>query len=320
MLIGAHVSPAGGLPKAIERGTERGCRAIQIFNQSPRQWRATPYRDEDVEGFRKARQASEIKSVLIHAVYLVNCASQDREIRAKSLASLVASLEAGQRIGADAVVLHPGSAKTGALDKAIVRAGKTIREALDRTGGCPLHLENTAGAGGTLGRSVEELAALIEAAGSGERLGVCLDSCHLLASGYDIRTPAGMDGLLGEVKAKLGLKRVGSLHLNDSMTPLGSNRDRHANIGTGELGQPGCEAFLGAAGLQRLPCVLETPGENNSGPTREEVALARRFNELGRAARRGGRSRASTPTKRASSSRSAAAGKSSRKGRTRVGG
>ena len=194
MLIGAHVSPAGGLPKAIERGQERGCRAIQIFNQSPRQWRPTAYAEQDVAAFREAMAGSAIDAVLIHAVYLLNCASEDPEIRAKSLVSLTHSLRVGQQIGAAGVVLHPGSAKTGDVGEAIARAGATIREALAESEGCELHLENTAGAGGTLGRSFAELAALLEAAGGEARLGVCLDSCHLLASGYDIRTNAGMGG------------------------------------------------------------------------------------------------------------------------------
>ena len=129
-------------------------------------------------------------------------------------------------------------------------------------------------------------AALLDACGGDARLGLCLDSCHLLASGYDIRTAAGVDGLLGEISASIGLARVGSLHLNDSQAPLGSNRDRHANVGKGELGRKGCAAFLSAPAFQELPCVLETPGENRSGPSREEVALARALRKRGVAARR----------------------------------
>src|SRR6478609_6302097 len=195
MLIGAHVSPAGGLPNAVERGLERDCRAIQIFNQSPRMWRPTVFAPEAIEAFREAMSDSQIDAVLIHAVYLLNCASEDRDIREKSLRSLIQSLRTGHDIGACGVVLHPGSAKAGDPAHAVGRAGETIREALAESEGCPLHLENTAGAGGTLGRSIEELAALLEAAGGSDRLGLCLDSCHLLASGYDIRTPAGMDEL-----------------------------------------------------------------------------------------------------------------------------
>ncbi|HWY18037.1 MAG TPA: deoxyribonuclease IV [Solirubrobacteraceae bacterium] len=286
MLIGAHVSPAGGLPKAIERGVERGCEAIQIFNQSPRMWRPTAYTDEDFAAFREAMDDSPIGAVLIHAVYLLNCASDDPDIRAKSLTSLTHSLRVGHAIGADGVVLHPGSAKTGHVGEAIARAGETISQALADSEGCELHLENTAGAGGTLGRSFEELAGLLDAAGADERIGVCLDSCHLLASGYDIRTAGGMSSVLHECTRVLGRGRVRSLHLNDSQTPLGSNRDRHANVGAGELGEDGCAAFLSAPELQKLPCVLETPGENRAGPSREEVELARELAERGRRAQR----------------------------------
>jgi deoxyribonuclease-4 len=259
MLIGAHVSPTGGLPRAIERGVERDCRSIQIFNQSPRMWRPTVFGEDDVHAFREAMDASQIDAVLIHAVYLLNCASEDPDIREKSLLSLTHSLRVGHSIGAAGVVLHPGSAKTSDPVEAVVRAGDTIREALAESEVCPLYLENTAGAGGTLGRSMDELARLLEAGGGGERLGLCLDSCHLFASGYDIRTYAGMDALTEEVAEKIGIERVGSLHLNDSQTPLGSNRDRHANVGEGEIGGDGCAAFLSAPALQHLPCVLETP-------------------------------------------------------------
>jgi deoxyribonuclease IV len=286
MLIGAHVSPAGGLPKAIARGVQRGCRAIQIFNQSPRTWKPTAYREEDIAAFREAMAGSPIQAVLIHAVYLLNCASEDPDIRAKSLTSLTHSLRVGQEIGASGVVLHPGSAKTGDVGEAIARAGATIHEALAESEGCELHLENTAGTGGTLGRSFDELAALLEASGGGKRLGVCLDSCHLLASGYDIRTAKGMSSTLSEATRKLGRGKIRSLHLNDSQTPLGSNRDRHANLGAGELGEQGCMAFLSAPGLQQLPCVLETPGENREGPGRKEIALAMKLREQGIAARR----------------------------------
>jgi deoxyribonuclease-4 len=285
MLIGAHVSPAGGLPKAIERGVQRGCQAIQIFNQSPRMWKPTAYTEEDFAAFVEAMDASPIEAVLIHAVYLLNCASDDPAIRSKSLDSLTHSLRVGQAIGAAGVVLHPGSAKTGDVGEAIARAGETIARALADSEGCELHLEDTAGAGGTLGRSFEELARLLDAAGGDERLGVCLDSCHLLASGYDIRTSEGMSSVLRSCTRKLGRGRVRSLHLNDSQTPLGSNRDRHANIGAGELGEQGCMAFLSAPGLQQLPCVLETPGENREGPARAEIELAMELRERGLQAR-----------------------------------
>jgi deoxyribonuclease IV len=285
MLIGAHVSPAGGLAKAIERGTERGCEAIQIFNQSPRMWRPTAYGEEDFAAFGEAMAASDIGAVLIHAVYLLNCASEDPEIREKSLNSLIQSLRIGQGIGAVGVVLHPGSAKQGDVGAAIKRAGAVIKEALSETEGCDLHLEDTAGAGGTLGRSFEELASLLSAAGDSPRLGICLDSCHLLASGYDIRAAEGLKRTLDEFDATVGCERLGSLHVNDSMTPLGSNRDRHAIMGEGELGENGCAVFLSEPRFETLPCVLET-GRDRGGAAAEDVALAFKLRKRGVAARR----------------------------------
>jgi deoxyribonuclease IV len=285
MLIGAHVSNAGGLSKAVERGVERGCEAIQIFNQSPRMWRPTAYTDDDFAEFRDAIKPSPIKAVLIHAVYLINCASEDREIRTKSRASLIQSLRVGDGIGAVGVVLHPGSAKQGEVGKAITRAGKVIKEALSESDSCPLHLEDTAGAGGTLGRSFEELAALLDAAGGGERLGVCLDSCHMLASGYDVRTADELRAILKEFDSIVGRKRLGSLHVNDSQTPLGSNRDRHAVLGQGELGEKGCATFLSEPRFQRLPCVLET-GSDSGAPSADDVALAFKLRKRGETARK----------------------------------
>jgi deoxyribonuclease-4 len=229
---------------------------------------------------------SPVDAVLIHAVYLLNCASEDPDVRAKSLASLTNSLRAGQQIGAAGVVLHPGSAKKTDPAAAIARAGECIREALAESEGCPLHLENTAGAGGTLGRSIEELAGLLDACGGDRRIGLCLDSCHLFASGYDIRTRRGVDSVLSEIGAQIGLERNGSLHLNDSQMPLGSNRDRHANIGEGELGEKGCAAFLAAPAFEGLACVLETPGEDRKGSSAQEVKLAVRLRKRGLAARR----------------------------------
>src|SRR4051794_1392835 len=272
MLIGAHVSPAGGPAKALERGREKGCEAIQIFNQNPRAWKPREYTHPEIADWEAARPDSGVSALLIPAVYLLNCASEDDEIRSKSLTSLIASLDAGRRLGAHAVVLHSGSALKGAVEPAIGRAGAAIQGALDETEGCALHLENTAGAGGTLGRSFGELAALLEAGGSSERLGVCLDSCHLYASGYDVSTPEGLAGVLDDFDAEIGLDRLGSLHFNDSATPFGSNRDRHADVGEGELGEEGAAAGVREPRFAQLPCVLETPGPDGNGPTAEEIA------------------------------------------------
>jgi deoxyribonuclease-4 len=289
MLIGAHVSNAGGLDKAVGRGLEIGADCIQIFNQSPRMWRPTAYGEEDFAAFRNACGASSVEAVVIHAVYLINCASEDPEIREKSLASLIQSLRVGAGIGAKGVVLHAGSAKGGSPEAAIVRAGQVIAEALAETEECELHLEDTAGAGGTLGRSFEELAALIEAAGADPRLGVCLDSCHLLASGYDVRTEQGLEETLASCDAIVGLDRLHSLHLNDSVTPLGSNRDRHAVPGEGELGEDGLTAFLGEPRFEDLPVVLET-GRDEGRVTAQDIELARGLRRRGQAARAAARS------------------------------
>jgi deoxyribonuclease-4 len=285
MLIGAHVSQAGGLQKAVDRGTERGCRAIQIFNQSPRMWRPTAYDEDDFAAFREAIASSPIDAVMIHAVYLLNCASEDREIRQKSLNSLIQSLRVGAGIGAVGVVLHPGSAKQGDVAKAIARAGEVITEALREAEGCDLHLEDTAGAGGTLGRSFQELADLIDAAGGDRRLGLCLDSCHLYASGYDVSTADGLDATLEECDRIVGLERLRSLHLNDSLTALGANRDRHALLGEGELGERGCANFISEPRFERLPCLLET-GRDGGAPAADDVALAKKLRTRGLAARR----------------------------------
>jgi deoxyribonuclease IV len=284
MLIGAHVSNAGGLEKAVARGAERGCEAIQIFNQSPRMWRPTAYDEDDFAEFKDAIKQTKIRAVLIHAVYLLNCASEDKEIRDKSRTSLIQSLRVGDGIGAVGVVLHPGSAKKGDVPKAIKRAGKVIREALGESERCALHLEDTAGAGGTLGRSFDELAALLEAAGGDKRVALCLDSCHLLASGYEVGTPDGLRETLKQCDEAVGLDRLHSLHLNDSMTPLGSNRDRHAILGEGELGDRGCAVFLSEPKFEKLPCVLET-GKDGGAPSAEDVAHAFKLRKRGKSSR-----------------------------------
>src|SRR5215218_6117150 len=179
MLIGAHVSTGGGLPNAIQRGGERGCESIQIFHQSLRMWRPTKYGEADFAAFREAMDASPVEAVIIHAVYLINCATKDKELRKKSLTSLTHALRIGDGIGAAGVVLHPGAQKGEPHGPSMKRASKVIKAALDETESCPLLLEQTAGHKGLLGRDFEETSELIELAGSDDRLGLCLDSCHL---------------------------------------------------------------------------------------------------------------------------------------------
>jgi len=281
MLIGAHVSTAGGLNKAIERGTEIGCESIQIFNQSPRMWRPTKYGEDDFAAFKEAMADSPIEAVVIHAVYLINCATTDRELRKKSLASLTHALRIGDGIGAAGVVLHPGAQKGEALGPSIKRAAKVIAAALKDSDSCHLLLEQTAGHKGLLGRNFDETAELIDLAGGGKRLGLCLDSCHLFVQGYDITDEGHLGAVLDEADAKVGLDRLRCVHVNDAAAPLGSCRDRHANVGQGEMGKRGLAAFLSEPRFESLPATLETPGPNKKGPDHKEVQAAKALRRAG---------------------------------------
>ncbi len=285
MLIGAHVSTAGGLALAAERGIESASDAIQIFNQSPRMWRPTNYTADDFANFRAAIEGSRIHSATIHAVYLINCASKEREVRAKSIASLTHALRVGDGIGANGVVLHAGARKGEPLAPSMKRAAKAIAAALSDSESCRVLLENTAGTQGPLGRDFDELAGLVDLLDGDPRVGICLDSCHLLASGFEIRAPDALDAVLAEFDAKVGLERLRCLHLNDSKIPLGGNRDRHANLGEGEIGERGLAVFLSDPRFDDLPTLIETGGAEGA-PGRADVELARRLRKRGLAARR----------------------------------
>ncbi|UJA20019.1 deoxyribonuclease IV [Thermoleophilia bacterium SCSIO 60948] len=285
MLIGAHVSTAGGLEKAVARGVDTNSDAIQIFNQSPRAWRPTNYSDDDFAAYREAFEASRLEATVIHAVYLINCASKEPEVRGKSIAALTNALRVGDGIGADGVVLHAGSRKGEPHDASMKRAAEAISEALAETESCRLLLENTAGTNGPLGRNFAELAELIELAGGGERLGICVDCCHLFASGYEIRSFEAMDAVVAELDSEVGLDRLGCLHVNDSAIPLGGQRDKHADVAEGEIGPDGIAAFLSEPRFEDLPALLETPGLDAGAGGAAQVAEARRLRERGSAAR-----------------------------------
>ncbi|HEX5592463.1 MAG TPA: deoxyribonuclease IV [Solirubrobacterales bacterium] len=281
MFVGAHVSTAGGLANAIERGEERGCESIQIFNQSPRMWRPTNFGEDDFAAFREAMDASKVEAVIIHAVYLINCATKDKDLRKKSLTSLTHALRIGDAIGARGVVLHPGSQKTDPLKPSLKRASKVIAAALKETDSCPLLLEQTAGHKGLLARDWDQIAALIDGAGNDKRLGLCLDSCHMFAQGYDITDEAHLTKVLDEADAKVGLDRLGAIHVNDAAVPLGAHLDRHANIGKGEMGKRGLSAFLSEPRFEGLPATLETPGPEKKGSSKAEVTYAKRLRREG---------------------------------------
>jgi deoxyribonuclease-4 len=277
MLIGAHVSTSGGLVNALRRGEERGCEAIQIFNQSPRMWRPTRFAEEDFAAFREASEGSPVKAVVIHMVYLVNPATSDREMRKKSLQSLVHALRVGEGIGALGLVVHPGALKADTRANARKRAVKLLKEALAETESCPVIYENTAGSKQLLGLDFDETAELIDETGGPKRLGLCIDTCHLHATGYDVRSPEGVSALVDEIDAKVGLKQLRCLHLNDSRDECGSNRDRHENIGKGQIGRAGFRAFLGEPRFKGLPALIETPGPQGKGPDKREVSTAKRL-------------------------------------------
>jgi deoxyribonuclease-4 len=296
MLLGAHVSTAGGLVKAHERGVESESESIQIFNQSPRMWRPVNYKPDEIAEFNERMANGPVKSVVIHAVYLINCASNEDEIRDKSIASLTHALLLGDAINADGVVVHPGTLKGKPLEEGLALAGDAFRLALGESEKCPLLLENTAGAKGTLGRSFTELAELLERGGGGDRLGICLDSCHLLASGFEVRTDDGLAEVLDECVEAVGLERLQCLHVNDSQIPLGGNRDRHAALTEGEFGAKGLQVFLSEPRFDDLPVCLETPGPSGKIGV-DEVRLARELRAKGVKARRAAGRRAGRRTR-----------------------
>jgi deoxyribonuclease IV len=272
--------------QAHERAAERGCEAMQVFNQSPRMWRPTRWKPDDVAEFLSLRKESPVKSVMIHAVYLINPATKDREMRTKSANSLIHALRMGDEIKADGVVLHPGSTVGEPRDEALPRVGEMLKHVLAESDSCRLLLENTAGAGNTLGRSFEELREFIDLAGGEKRLGVCLDSCHMFASGFDIRTPEKLDDVVEKFKKTVGIRRLRCLHVNDSLAPLGSNRDRHTVPGEGEIGPRGCAAFLSEPRFERLPALFEGPGVSGHAPEKVDVDTMKKLRKRGLAARR----------------------------------
>lgn len=283
MLIGAHVSISGGLDKAIERGVERGCTAIQIFNQSPRTWRPNKFTPDDFAAFRAAMSDSPIDAVVIHAIYLINPATHDDELSQKGVKSLVHALQAGDAIGADGVVLHPGNQKEQTSADALERITATVRRALDESEDCRVLLENSGGSK-AIGKKFEELSDLLELLGD-DRVGVCIDSCHSLVSGYRCDDAQTLDHTLNEFDRIIGMQHLKCVHLNDSKAPLGSYRDRHENLGDGELGREGCAAWLSEPRFENLPVLLETPGSEGKGPTREDIAVAFKLRKAGLASR-----------------------------------
>jgi deoxyribonuclease IV len=284
VLFGAHVSAAGGISKAIDRIEEIGGDCVQLFTQSPRMWRPTDHAPEELERFRQRRKQAGVRSVACHALYLVNLASRDEDIRAKSQLSLRATMETAREIGAEAVVFHVGSHLGYGFEEAVELVTPALRDLLElTTDDLWLCVENTAGAGGTIGRSVAELAALCAALDGHPRLGVCIDSCHWWASGVDVTDAVALDLALADLDARMGLARLRLLHVNDSKTPLGSNRDRHDVVPRGLIGD-GLATFLGHPAFRDLPAVLETWPDD--GLSARDVDLLRDLYRRGRRRKR----------------------------------
>jgi len=299
--FGAHVSSSGGISTAIGRGEALGCESLQVFTHNPRTWKPIAHADDQIAAFRDGARAAGIGPLVSHGLYLINLGAPDREvptgppgkpatstrnIHRSSIESLVQHLTVGAALGLEGVVLHVGSSKGSSEGEAIERIGAGIAEALATAPeGCAVLLENTAGAGDTIGRTFAQLRAVADATGSPERLGFCLDSQHLYASGYPVHEPGGIDAVLEDFDATIGIGRLRCLHLNDSKTGFGSNRDRHENIGDGGIGEDGMRSILGAPALQGLPVILEVPGLDGTGPDAENMARVRRLHAEGLAAR-----------------------------------
>jgi deoxyribonuclease IV len=283
MYFGAHVKSSGGVWKAIEEGERLGCEAIQIFAGSPRTWKVQTYRDADAARFRTERAASAIRFVVIHTIYLINLATSRPDFYDKSVASLVGAVTAAEQLGCEAIVTHVGSHGGDGFEAGLARVRTALSAALEEVGDSNVRilLENTAGAGGTMGVSFDELGAMIASVEGDPRVGICLDTAHLFEAGYDLRTSAGVDTALEALDSACGLERLVMLHLNDSKTPLGSNRDRHENIGDGELGREAFAALVRHPALAALPGIIEVPGLDGEGPDRHNMDLLRALRENG---------------------------------------
>jgi deoxyribonuclease-4 len=273
--FGAHVSSSGGIDTAIDRIEAMGGDCAQVFTQSPRMWRLTNHKPESIERFRERRREAGIGGVICHALYLCNLAAPDDEVYEKSVRTMEATVDTACAIGADGVVFHVGSHLGAGFDVGLDRTCKALARILERCQGDTwLLMENSAGTGATIGRSIDELETLLERLDGHPRLGVCLDSCHLYASGYDVTDPAAVDELVSSLDGGMGLDRLRALHINDSETGLGSNRDRHANILEGKMGEQ-LGAFLAHPAFQHLSAYLEVPGVEKKGPNAEEIQKLR---------------------------------------------
>jgi deoxyribonuclease-4 len=284
------VSIAGGLDRAPLRGRQAGCDTIQVFTKSNRQWRAKPLSDRAVEAFKANLQATGIGPVVAHDCYLVNLAAPRASLWKKSVAAFREEMDRAERLDIPYLVMHPGShAGAGEAEgiRRVAEALNVLHAALPHRGGSRILLETTAGQGTSLGHRFEQLAAILDQVERADRVGICLDTCHVFAAGYDIRTADGYRKTMRELEACLGLHRVQVIHLNDSLQGLGSRVDRHAHIGDGRLGLEPFRCLLNDPALRGLPMILETPKDDDFVKAdRRNLARLRRL--LNGAAFRGG--------------------------------
>ena len=272
MLFGAHCS--GGIKKALDNAVGMNADVVQLFVQSPRTWRFPNHDPKDLEAFRERHDELGMPA-LVHSLYLVNLAAPDKAVYQKSVDTMRSTVDAACAIGADGVVFHVGSHLGAGFEAGLKRVVPALAQVLERCSERTwVLMENSAGTGGTIGRSVDELAVIFDALERHERLGLCLDSCHWYASGVEVTDGAALDAALHEVDERIGLDRLRALHANDSKAPLGSNRDRHDNIGDGVMAE-GLGVFLAHPKLQQLPVVLEVPGRDGHGPNAEEIQKLR---------------------------------------------
>jgi deoxyribonuclease-4 len=259
--LGAHLSIAGGLPRAVDRAEASGCEALQIFTKSAGQWRARPLPPDEIALFRNRVERTGIRPVVAHTSYLINVAAASPLLRAQSIASLGEELDRAEALGLDGLVMHPGSHTTGTPEEGLRLIAEGLRELLNARlrGRTMILLEHTAGQGTTLGHRFEHLAEIIGRLGGSARIGVCLDTCHLLTAGYDLRTPRGYRATFREFDRLVGLERIKAFHLNDSKKPCGSRVDRHEHIGKGCLGLEPFRMLLNDRRFAKLPMLLETP-------------------------------------------------------------
>jgi deoxyribonuclease-4 len=273
MRIGAHVSTSGGVDKAIDRALDLGAETIQVFSGAPQAWRRKTYKTEEVADYKKKVAETGIGPAFIHGLYLMNFASQNPDLLAKSYDAIVAEMHAASLIGAKGVIFHLGSHKgvgyESCVDQVIEYCGR-ILEATPPDAW--LILENSAGMGGAVGSRFAELGRIAREAG-GDRVKVCLDTQHTFAAGYDVKTPAGLKKTMAEFDADIGLERLVAVHANDSKIPLGGGVDRHANIGEGHIGRDGFLNIFSHPAFAEVPFLLEVPGFEDNGPDKQNVEI-----------------------------------------------